>query len=220
MPDLLNIYRERSGQAGFWAEPVNALSNISFLLAAFAGYRFAIRRQALTAQTWILILMSVLIAIGSFSFHTAANEFTKWLDMLPIAAFQIVFLWLCARRILNWPLWLSAGLIALVMTTSFAAMPVRLLNGSVSYLPVLLATTVIAGAVLCQRGAEATTLLAAVATFVASITARSIDWIVPFPVGTHFIWHLLNGVVIFLAIHTWVLHVAGSRVGVLLPSDC
>jgi hypothetical protein len=54
-------------------------------------------------------------------------------------------------------------------------------------------------------------LPAAAAVFSLAIVARSLDWTVPFPLGTHFLWHLLNGVVLYLAMRAWILHVAALR---------
>ena len=57
-------YCERCGP-GLLAEPINASTNLSFLIAAWAAWFLARRANALHAGTWGLIALSVAIGIGS-----------------------------------------------------------------------------------------------------------------------------------------------------------
>jgi hypothetical protein len=210
MSSLLQLYRERNGNPGFWAEPANALTNVSFLLAAGAAYWSARQRTSLTFGTRILIGCACLVGIGSFVFHTRPTIVTKWLDIVPIALFQISFLWLCSRFMLRLSIIAGLTIILAVIGLSWLLLPVKLLNGSVGYLPVLLTTSLMGCAVAQLETEESWTLIAAAGVFVIAIVARSIDWLVPFALGTHFVWHILNGFVVYLAMRSWILHVAST----------
>lgn len=212
MNSLLHLYRERCGHPGFWAEPVNAVTNASFLVAAIAAWHLAARRGVLTEGTWTLLVLAAAIGCGSFLFHTLVNRWTMWLDIVPIALFQVAFLWLAGRSMLQFSATATAGIIVLVIGLSFAAMPLhRPLNGSLFYFPALIAVAAYGVVAVLRSQPEPWLLLAAASVFCAAIVARSLDRSVPFAVGTHFLWHLLNGAVLYLAMRAWVLHVAALR---------
>ncbi|SEN37737.1 hypothetical protein SAMN05216227_101289 [Pseudorhodobacter antarcticus] len=58
----VDIYCERVG-AGFWAEPVNALSNLAFVAAAvWAGV--VARGRQMPVVVWMLIGLAAAIGVG------------------------------------------------------------------------------------------------------------------------------------------------------------
>lgn len=203
---LLPMYRERSGDTGFWAEPLNALSNASFVIAAAFALDFAIRKHAWRSSTLTLIVIAAVIGCGSFLFHTVPTYHTMWLDIIPITLFQVLFLWLISQKLLSNSGWIAAGIVLAVVGLSFILRPIpQPLNGSLFYIPTLFAM-MIYGALWAKRSAEEPYLLGcATSVFALAITARSIDWMVPWTVGTHFIWHLLNGIVVYAALRTWII---------------
>jgi hypothetical protein len=209
MQNLLHLYRERSGDPSFWGEPINAVTNASFVLAALTAWDLASRLRVLTESSWILIVLAASIGVGSFLFHTCATHSTMWLDIVPISLFQVAFLWLAGRYMVQLPTAAAIGLIVTVIGLSFAAMPFhKLLNGSLFYLPPLLAIAGIGLTVFLQRGPEPFLLPLAATVFAVAIFARSIDWNVSFSCGTHFLWHLLNGLVLYLSMRAWIVHLA------------
>lgn len=212
MSELLKIYRERNGDPAFWGEPVNAVTNAAFLIAAVFALQFAIQRHALTTTTVILILLAAMIGVGSFLFHTAVSPLTMWLDIIPIALLQVLFLWLVSHEMLGIGAFRSMVLVAAVMVLSFALLPVhRLLNGSLFYVPSLAAFFWL-GYCLSQRSiAEPWLVLSAAVCFYLAVTARTVDWVVPWPIGSHFLWHMLNGLVVYLSLRSWILHVSLER---------
>lgn len=207
---LTGLYRERSGDPTFWAEPLNALTNASFLIAAAFAFAFAIRRRSLTTTTILLISLAGVIGLGSFLFHTMPTPFTKWLDILPIATFQAVSMWLFSRELLSNNRWLCAAIVLAVVGSSLALLPLhRPINGSLFYFPSLAAMLAFGGLWASRSKSEPFLLMGAACTFALAISARTCDWIAPWPMGTHFLWHLLNGVVVYLVLRTWI--VAASR---------
>lgn len=198
----INAYCERT-DASFWSEPVNAVTNAAFLIAAalaFAAWRKGPRTDW---PALALILVLTAIGIGSFLFHTFANRWSMLADVIPITIFIYVYFFFAMRRFfalnLLFALALTIGFFA-VSAAIGAMLPPRFLNGSGGYLPALGAILVV-GAILLPRDHEsARTLIAAGVVFAVSLTARSIDAAAceAFPLGTHFLWHILNAVVLYI----------------------
>lgn len=212
MTELLNLYRERASDPAFWAEPVNAITNGSFLIAAICGLWLAHSRDTLTPVTMVLIGLAMTIGVGSFLFHTAVSPFTMWLDVVPIAAFQVAFLWLLCHEMLGFRTTSAALIVLMVLTSTFMLMPTHhILNGSLFYAPTLFAVFVLGGLWAKQSPQEPYLLIVAGGCFAVALAARTLDWHVPWPVGSHFLWHLLNGVVVYCAIRAWVVHLLVER---------
>ena len=98
--NAIDLYCERLG-AEFWAEPINALTNVSFLIAAWAMWRLSRQSAMLSPSLWLLIAATIAIGCGSFIFHTVATSWARLLDVIPILVFQLLFLWLYFRRIMD-----------------------------------------------------------------------------------------------------------------------
>lgn len=210
--EMLRMYRERSGDPAFWAEPFNALTNASFLIAAGFALALAIRRQALTTSTLTLISLAGVIGCGSFVFHTMPSPLTKWLDIIPITLFQVLFTWLISCKLLSNNRWLSAAIVLVVVGASFALLPFHQpINGSLFYMPSLAAMLAFGGLWASRSKTEPFLLMGTACCFAIAITARSSDWSVPWPLGTHFLWHLLNGIVVYMALRTWIIATINHR---------
>ncbi|MGB7325375.1 MAG: ceramidase domain-containing protein [Rubripirellula sp.] len=202
MNESVDFYCERCSDA-FWAEPLNALSNVSFLIAAALAYRLARRQSRLTRPVVAMIVMACLVGIGSFTFHTFATRATQVMDILPIFAFQVYFLWLYLVRFLAWNrISATVGCVGFLATNlAMIGLP-PWLNGSMIYAP----TYVLIGAMtvyhnlarLPATGWMVTLLI----SFSLSLCCRTIDMAVcqSWPLGTHFLWHLINGLVLFASI--------------------
>lgn len=214
----VNQYCERT-DAGFWSEPVNALSNASFLIAAALCWRMLEGRRDPGARLLVWVLAG--IGVGSFLFHTIAQVWAAAADVLPILAFILIYIGLAALRFLRLPAWagLAAALAYLPASTLVAGLVERLagpLNGSAGYLPVLLLIALLALALRRQAPDTARRLAVGAGIFAVSLTLRTVDRAVcpAFPLGTHFLWHLLNGLLLGWMIRALILHVHGRpRVG-------
>jgi len=99
------------------------------------------------------------------------------------------------------------------------------LNGSLVYLPALAAMAVVGG-LLAERKHPATPLILwAALIFAVSVTFRSLDLamcdayqIQERKIGTHFAWHLLNGLALFLLLRA-SLEVGASRPAGFLTNE-
>lgn len=209
----VDIYCERTSPA-FWAEPVNAFSNAAFVLAAVWA-AFEARKRGLNQPIlWILIAMAALIGLGSFLFHTHANRWSELADTLPIWSFVGVFVLaamhyvggMTVARVLR-----VAGLVAVAVVLTIwllasgegadaAAQAADPLNGSGQYAPAVGALLAFSALSWWRKSPTGPWVWAATATFVASLVFRTLDRAIcaTFPIGTHFIWHCLNGLMIGL----------------------
>ena len=217
--DPVDIYCERVS-AAFWAEPLNALSNASFLLAALWAAAEARRRGNRSPVVWLLIGMAGSIGIGSFLFHTFANRWSELADTLPIWSFVAAFVLaamhfiggMSGRRVATVAVLVIAAAVAALWFASgeggsggTAAAPDPL-NGSGQYFPAVLALVVFTGVAYWRRHPGAPWILGALVTFAVSLTFRTLDRDIcaAFPLGTHFVWHLLNGLMIAILLQMLV----------------
>src|ERR687893_1261322 len=104
---LMDAYCERVGM-GVLAEPLNAFSNVSFLLAAWAAWVLASRTGALSAGGRALIALGASVGVGSILWHTGPNILTLLLDSVPILVFIVWFVWLYARNVVGMRLQFAA----------------------------------------------------------------------------------------------------------------
>jgi hypothetical protein len=200
--DVIDLYCERVG-AGISGEPLNALSNGFFLLVAV---RCALEARCL-GQRESVALAAVLFAIGigSALFHTLATGWAQWLDVIPILAFQLLYLGCYLRRLIHLRHSQCVSLVAVFaaligLASAFPA----LVNGSLGYVPAALVLVLLG---MESRRAEGDMMVSLAATlFVVSLLARSIDnalceiW----PYGTHFVWHSLNAGVLYLILTAYM----------------
>ena len=90
--EAVDGYCERV-DAAFWSEPINAITNAAFLIAAI----WAWWRPNLTVMGRVLTIILALIGIGSFLFHTFAQPWAGVADVLPILLFILVYIYAATR---------------------------------------------------------------------------------------------------------------------------
>jgi hypothetical protein len=204
----VNSYCERTDFT-YWSEPVNALSNLAFVLAGVWAWRMAARAGDRAGQVLSVIL--VVIGVGSWLFHTHAQIWAMLADVIPILAFILAYIFLATVRFFSLPV--RAGALAVLAYFPYSGLFGRVfeplvgsLNGSMSYLPV--PVLILGYAIALRRGRPATAkglALGAGLLFV-SLLFRTIDASVcgAFPLGTHFLWHMLNALMLGWMIHVLV----------------
>jgi hypothetical protein len=210
MWEQLFIYCERGPDPGFWAEPLNAITNIAFLIAAVMAYTDlragrAGRGEAGEGAVLLLIGLLMVIGAGSFLFHTLATRWAALADTIPIGLFTFAYLVLALRRFLGLGAILSVGL-GLLVTVASQVMP-PWFNGSFGYAPALLSMLLVGLLLKARDHAAGSRILAAAGIFALSLTFRTLDggagcFSAPeadpqFLIGTHPLWHILNAVVLY-----------------------
>lgn len=191
-------YCERTGP-GVLSEPLNLVTNAAFLVAAVVAYvryrRTGVRDRAIEAMLALLVA----IAIGSGLFHSVATRWAMVADVAPIGVLVLVYLAYFCDRVLGLPRRATAAAVGgmVALTAASSLVPREWLNNSQTYVPTLI--TMIAMAALTWDGVGRRVAVAA-GLFAVSLTLRSIDQAVcgAVPIGTHFLWHTLNGVLLYV----------------------
>ncbi len=234
------IYCERGSNPAFWAEPLNAATNVGFIVAALAGAVLLARRSPEVHTLWpaFFIVNFITIGIGSFFFHTMPSVRTAAADTGPIGVFMLAYLIFAMRRLVGASWFMTAAAVAAFVGCMVVAFNIqcwdgrlgfmldnvppearaRCLNGSLGYAPACLAMMLIAGWLAMRRHPGARLVFSAAVIFALSMTFRSVDkwlcddWIVMgHRLGTHFLWHLLNSLTLFLLLLAAIKYGSGIR---------
>ncbi len=205
MSDLfepMRNYCERTGDL-LWSEPLNAFSNIAFFIAAWMLWKSYKANHIRSRPTAILIALIALVGLGSTLFHTFANGLTMLGDVIPIAIFTFYYLWNALRRLVGFSQKKTTAclfLFAAIASQTSKAPPEFRFNGSIDYFPCLFALLLISLGLLKSGHPAAKRIFLAAALFITSLTFRSVDFALcaQFPIGTHFMWHMTNGLMLYL----------------------
>lgn len=205
-------YCERT-DFSYWSEPINAVTNLAFIIAALIMWR----RVGPNPAARVLCAILFMIGVGSYLFHTHATGWAALTDIAPIGAFILVYLFLVNRHLLSWPLW--AAVLGTAAFIPYAALVVPILDTlpffrisnfywTVPTLLVLYAIPLRQRRPTLSRG-----FLIGAAILTASITLRSVDELLcpTIPIGTHFLWHCLNATMLGYMIHVYATHVLAKR---------
>ena len=219
--DPVDLYCERLGP-GLWAEPANALSNLAFIIAAFALWRLQpgarpVPQRSVSIRS--LPLLVLLVGIFSALFHTLATRWAALLDTLFILIYCCAFLYAFVRHAAPAPWWASLAIAVGFAAASYAFprwFPEGTANGSLAYLPNLAGLIVITSVLAARRAAAARSFALATAVFCLSLALRTVDQAVcaRFPLGTHFVWHLLNGLLLWIVSREMILGRWSPRPGI------
>lgn len=226
------IYCERGLDPAFWAEPLNALTNAAFVIAGLAALLMAANSPPGSGRVTDLLLSALVIVIGcgSFAFHTLATRTAAVADVAPIGIFMLAYFALALRRFLSLTLiWSGAATLAFALVLWLAPGWLRsaaagldfpasqLLRGAAGYLPALVALLGIGLLVAAQgktrREPTGSRLIWAALVFAVSLSLRALDpvlcddlIIAGAKTGTHFAWHLLNALMLFLLLRAALVH--------------
>lgn len=233
-------YCERGTNPAFLAEPANAFSNLAFIVAAGVALAHLLQhpRAERTHSQALMIGLVVVIGTGSFLFHTFATQWARIADIAPIGLFMLTYLAIALVRYLD----VSAGMacvgtlffaiaIALGATANCGTDPfgisigsagARCLNGSLGYLPAMLALLGIGGLMRHRRHPAAWHILGAGIIFTGAIILRTADklacpivQIAGRDFGTHSLWHCLNALTLYLLLIACIDHGAHGRTRVV-----
>ena len=154
----------------------------------------------------LLAMLTAAVGFGSIAFHAFATPVARVFDEVPIVCVESVFVWLYGRRVLGWSSSATVMAIIALLVLSATLRGATALNGSLPYLPPL-AMMAILGLADRRRDADRRMpLLGALSVFAVAVLFRSIDVSAcdTLPIGTHFVWHVLTAIALFLAIRTLI----------------
>ncbi|MEL7181973.1 MAG: ceramidase domain-containing protein, partial [Pseudomonadota bacterium] len=195
----------------YWSEPLNAVTNIAFIIAAVILWR----RSARVPIARLLTAVLFMIGVGSYLFHTHATIWALLLDVTPIGAFILIYLFAVNRDFIP-----MKGWIAFIATLGFFpyAVGVVWLTAQVPFFAIsnfywTVPTLLVLYAIRLRHDPQIVSgFLIGAAILTTSITFRSVDEMLcdSISVGTHFIWHVLNGIMLGWMIHVYIRHMLAA----------
>ena len=135
-------------------------------------------------------------------------------DVVPILAYQLSYLWIYVGAVMQRARATQGMAVAGLVTLLLLSAPLYpYLSGSPVYVPALLVLLILGTHHVRRARVGRPLLLAAASVLALSMTARTLDPMVcsGFPIGTHFLWHLFNGVVLYLVMRALLLELAARR---------
>ncbi len=210
--DAIDNYCERTDPSVF-SEPLNFISNIAFLIAAFALLKHykSLKNINFLPGTSLLIALIGTIGIGSALFHSLATYGTMIADVAPITMFLLTYLWLYFRYRLKLSTphscyWMSGFIVLTAIAAQIISQEAS--NGSHLYIGAWVTLFGIA----CYSFVESRghkikwAFPSAFVIFTTSLFFRTIDMQIcsEFPNGSHFAWHLLNAAVLYLITYEYL----------------
>lgn len=211
LSEQIIAYCERT-DFSFWSEPVNALTNASFLIAAALVWR---QTEGLVLARALAVVLAV-IGLGSFLWHTHATRWAGLADVLPILVFILLYLFAATRDFLKLGTLWAAG--AVLLFLPYAAgiswalgQVVPELGANAAYFSV--AALIAAYGLWLHESRTGQGLMIGAAILCVSLGFRMVDGAVceMFPLGTHFMWHILNGVMLGWTIHVYCRHMRADH---------
>ena len=196
----IDLYCERISTL-FWAEPINALTNVFFVLVGLYTLVQLKRRKIKDRWIFFMGINTILIGIGSFLFHTYANFISMWADVLPIIILICSSFAYALKKVYRYNNLVTCfgafAFLGIGFFLQFAVPP--LFNGSIVYTHAFVGLIVIGLTTQrisqdISRGFTYAALIFTLSLFFRTVDPRVCD---SFPLGTHFLWHTLNGLVIF-----------------------
>ena len=206
----LIAYCERT-DFSYWSEPVNAVTNGAFLLAAAVVWPMT---RGLPLARAMAVMLAV-IGVGSFLWHTHATRWAGLADVLPILGFILLYLFAATRDYLR-----TSNIVAGVVTAAFLpyaaafgwalGLVVPGLGANAAYLSVV--ALIAAYGIYMRETVTGQGLLIGAGILCVSLGFRMLD--APlcdiFPIGTHFMWHILNAVMLCWMIRVYCRHMRGA----------
>lgn len=192
-------YCERGGSMDMAAEPINAATNLAFILAAVLA---ACRIWSSTLQgderrsMYALSGLMALVGVGSALFHTQPISVAKWADIIPIGLFMLAALAMSLRGLIGVSRLLTKVMLVaflgatgwIVLATRFLPCPaaarlsaddawwnIACLNGGTAYLPALFAYLAVTVMLVRRHQAARGPFEFGAMAFVAGFAARTVD---------------------------------------------
>lgn len=216
MFDQVIAYCERT-DFSYWSEPVNAVTNAAFLLAAFYVWP---KTRGLPLGRILTILLAT-IGVGSFLWHTHATGWAGLADILPILLFILVYVFAATRDCLG-----ASAIVAGCVTVAFVpyAFGFRAVFGGVlpgaNALYASVVVLILIYGLWLRRSATGRGLWIGAAVLCVSLGFRMADGAVcpSFPIGSHFMWHILNGIMLGWMILVYCRHMRAAPLAPRAPS--
>jgi len=206
--ETIDGYCERI-DASFWSEPLNAVTNVVFLMAAI----WVLRREELNNKARALAFLLGMIGIASFLFHSVATAWAGALDVLFILLFTLLYIFVATEDFLGLPrrsaLVVTLGYFPFSFVVDWLTLPLSFLGSTRIYIPILI-LIILYSLILYKkfpylsRGLAMGALLLTISMFARSVDLPLCETI---STGTHFLWHVINAIMLAWMIEVYRRHI-------------
>lgn len=185
---------------GVWAEPFNAISSLAYIAVPIIVWFIANEHVKQDRSFAGLLVLMSLVGVASFSDHTLSIYLAHVFNEAATIVFIVAYVIYACRRLLeiNWTMTAIVVLSLSGLGILFSAWSHGIGNGGIGgYIAIWLFLSYLAWAL---RGSQTLRyFLTGSAAFAVALAFRASDFAVCqyFPVGTHFLWHLSNDIVLF-----------------------
>ena len=206
--EAVDGYCERI-DASFWSEPLNAVTNVIFLMTAI----WVLRRDGLNNKARALAFILGMIGIASFLFHSVATAWAGALDVLFILLFTLLYIFVATEDFLGLPrrsaLVVTLGYFPFSVVVDWLTLPLSVLGSTRIYIPILILITLYSLILYkkfpyLSRGLAMGALLLTISMFARSVDLPLCETI---PTGTHFLWHVINAIMLAWMIEVYRRHI-------------
>ena len=187
----------------FWLhEPLNAITNLAFIIGAYYLFKLIKKEKLSMPLGLILLSLMIILGLGSLAWHSYRSLPTLLLDEIPIYIF-IIFAGYYLTQTLTRSHKITLMILASISAAYyliFAYIPgINISNGVLKYIFALLIFLVLSTFIVKKFGSGYNFILS-FSIFAVAIIFRIIDLFVcsNFPIGTHFVWHILVAMVMYL----------------------
>ncbi len=195
---------------------LNQISNIAFIIGAIYTWYTWKQHNSNDYFSLLLIILVALIGLGSFIFHTFPSDKTIWIDLIPIQIFGLSYFAYIGTKYFE----ASNLKIFLALVTFFFArqywivyMPRGAIGGGITHIPTLLLLLSCSILLLSKYKKFSTMLLTAGTIYIIALITRAFDKQISleFPIGAHWIWHILTALTASILIFATVQYPANLK---------
>ena len=203
--DSLNTYVDGYCERvapGLFDEPLNAVTNLAFIIAALLVWNYIKGKNPPPISITLTVLLG-LIGVGSGLFHTFATVWGAIADVLFIAIFVVIYIYGANKYFLYlktvYSLLLTVGVFFLLFPLGNAIeFLFPFIGGSSTYASIASIIFIYGFWLLKSHKDVGVKLLIGAVILSISIGFRIID--LPYceinPIGTHWLWHVLNALML------------------------
>jgi len=194
-------------------QPFNTLTNIAFIIAGILLIKLYREKGIKSNSIITLITLVFLVGIGSTIWHFSETFVGKMLDVIPISLLIFAYLVLFLKKVAGKSTLFAVITLIIFIGINFFALQIfekEPLKSSAGYFPAFLMLALMTFHTFRKKLMIAKEMLLALLIFMFAIVFRSTDYLVcdAFSVGTHFIWHILVGFLVYFIVRALIKHEA------------
>lgn len=195
---------------------LNQFSNIAFIIGAIYTWHTWKQLDSDDYFSLLLIILVALIGLGSFIFHTFPSDKTIWVDLIPIQIFGLSYFAYIGTKYFkasNFKIFLALVAFFFARQYWIVYMPRGALGGGIIHIPTLFLLLTCSLLLLSKYKKFSAMLLTAGIIYILALIIRAFDKQITmeFPIGAHWIWHILTALTASILILATVRYPANSK---------